>query len=1149
MNNKEENAMNDERITLVIGCGGSGLKTILGMNRLLANNPHLRHSLHKRVYYFAVDTDATDLSDFERDIKKQMLTATSPMIESLLLSENVNILSDVVNPYFIEPYKVDEDNVGLARLKKHWWFDCYERPFRAPLVSNLVLGASQCPPASYCLAWEKMHEIESSIRSIITRILNKGNGNPNVLSSLDIFLVAGLAGGTGRGTWWPIAFKTRQFIQDKYKKAINPTVLLFDANCFTNVMEEYPDQELGIKINSLTGLSELSCWTRVGRDGETADVYVYELPDLANPAREKSDVIKVSLELNPQQPICRAYLVCGDSPSRSLGKNGYYHEMAGAWMASVVANSEIATELINSARSYNGLASVSFEVDAVKLQNYFEHVACAIVAKNLINNDDDVSSSVEEFFKKVPIDIPVRGYEDVRPNENGTLMQRASAYLLQRYSGALKKLATSLGSMNGAAAERVVRPMLDASKNELSMVNEAVLEAIGSENAFYEILESTIKSVYRGDKEKGEKPSLGRVKQFINGIRSRLEAVSKLRAKIMQLKNPQGLDDDPRAATLAHVNVRSKKTLLEKAQSAIPGKKVPYFTVTEVRDLIKVDNGSFDGLVPQGIVSTKYPAMIDAFRKAFSRIYDRINSLKASLECFDEICDLSADMFTEGVKNAASFSTLFSTPDNLEDALPDSSDRERFYKRILKPICKDEDEVKGLVGNACKPGDGVEKFLFKAIADGGQLSTIASVNEIDYDARDEFLRDLMGAIRADVYLPEGFMSENFSFKKVLERNRPFWNDWLKALKGNSAKYNRVCDAFERYLGFRPIGLLPPADEIMKRTALSMVGSTTPWWLVGRVGTGDEKLTVKVFFPENKDAIPHFPGLSEAFGKKLKYVNVRVYGRDECDGSEFCLITFSRASIPSLKEYDLLRGRNLLDEVRSFDYYNEPDVAEWLRWAEQKDGKSIFVDVNDNKGVGYPSPIYVRDEKLRAIRWRPWAKADEDAESDDAADALVYALLGNGIAADARAETEKILRSIKWQLMPIVAGARQSYVYARKTYVWSDRKRCAVDDPTCPWLPGKKICTSVCNLYSFLQGHGKTMTGAKGKVNPRDISAGLDLCARLLEEKKLFEEKVKTEHAALVKELYDALASWTVEQRDASDEEDRATWEALIARFK
>ena len=107
-------------LNLVIGCGGSGLTTMASLNRLLSQNPAILPQMGDSMYYLAVDTEVAALDEFEKTINEQMGQYPAPFMKRIQLSQNMNILNEMVGPNFVEPFTGKPDAKGLARLRENW---------------------------------------------------------------------------------------------------------------------------------------------------------------------------------------------------------------------------------------------------------------------------------------------------------------------------------------------------------------------------------------------------------------------------------------------------------------------------------------------------------------------------------------------------------------------------------------------------------------------------------------------------------------------------------------------------------------------------------------------------------------------------------------------------------------------------------------------------------------------------------------------------------------------------------------------------------------------------------------------------------------------------------------------------------------------
>ena len=499
---------------------------------------------------------------------------------------------------------------------------------------------------------------------------------------------------------------------------------------------------------------------------------------------------------------------------------------------------------------------------------------------------------------------------------------------------------------------------------------------------------------------------------------------------------------------------------------------------------------------------------------------------------------------------------LFATPDNIELSLLDISDRSRFYRRILKPVMQDEDELHQLVARSIRIEAGMQKFIEKAI-ESGELVALARNTNRDADAPREFLQKLLEVTRKNVSVDSDFMAENFTFVKVLQKNRSEWNKHLVEVQGNANDLAKLSQQFDNFLGVKVKRNsstknyeLPPVSQMITDIAESMVRVCSPWWQLSTTDVGRAPHTVMLFLPEKLENLTNGGTLEAHLKKTLKFAIADVIGLSDKNegGTPYGVIAYTSQGIDTSKG---IVEQHPLDCIQSIKYYGESDVDEWLRLAESPDGKSIFIQKNDNKGIGYVSPIYVRNEQLSSIRWKPWTKAEpaDNEVQDKAADALLYAFLGFGLDDKAKTEVESKLAEYGWTLPLIRDIGRQTYVFTRKTLVFEGDK--ATADNSCPWKigkGGKKICTSLCNVDAYLQGLGKVGLGAEAKE--KDKEEGAEACRRVLAERDLFcSSIVPLLGNVFYRKLLNALGGWLAAMRDEADEDDYPVWERLIARMK
>lgn len=1149
-------------LNLVIGCGGSGLVTIRELNRLLAQDPAMLPRIPNEVFYLVLDTKKKDLEDFEAALEEQMGAYEKPYTESVQLSRGLSILSDAFRVPFKARYEGVKGDSGQARLKEHWWFQASGEPFLAPEVGNLIDGAGQCPPASYGLTWFWLREIGEAVKRIVDEMVKRGNGDRERLKSLKWTVVSGLAGGTGRGSWSLVTFKVREYLLDNYDVKVAPIGVFFDANAFEKVAEDHPGQATALKVNSLTGLSELSCWLKNG--GKSRDErYAYRLPSIETPDRRATDVLKVDLDLNPKSGtnVGTAFLVCGASPSAKLDTNEQYHAMAGAGLYAMMMNEDIAGVIVNDSEAYRSMAAATFEVDALHIRKYFETHVRGLALAGLATGTDGAREAAEAFLKNCPLAAVAGSDSDLKPDPRGTLYQRAAKALLgmSPYKEAFGNIRDDLKEWTEEEALEALEDLVEP-KAAAASACEAVQEALrgmgtglDGEKAAEAVAEAA-KAVYRG--QGGQKPSLARTRAFLEAVRSIVAAARKNAPQSLKANPETGTAGTPGEVLRSVLHERGKRTARE-VLTAFPGlgPKVGAYNDEDIGKLFQ-DDGCW-GDVPRAVLAAAYPALKAAVEGAFAAAMDRVEKLIAGCKRFEDCCAVAKRTFDReegkaagGKRGDKAFQLLFATPDRVEDTLCKTGETERFYHRKLIPIVESEAELAGMVGGSSLASAGLVRFISKAVDDG----TIEALGEERNDElREQFTRKLTDTVRKNVSLAEGFMEEHFAFNKVLAGNLRHWNRAIADARGDEARTQRLTEMFQRTIGAKPSidkenpdagPKLPEEEYVRLSIATSLAATCSPWW---NADTKDAAHKTTVFVPF---------GMNSALEERRKKVQKEIaehaeftaHGLGAGGGTPYAYVAFVWAGL-KLTEDEKRRGMHLLDKVKSLTHYREPEVMQWLRMAESQDGESIFSTSNGNKGIGYVSPIYVRDATLSSFRWKPWMRDDETLEEErenEAVDLMLYAMLGLGLDEDRRKAFNARL-AVYGMRLPLLQLSETGQVWslARRTLRWSDEDRQAIDNTDCEGSEGRRICTSVCNLDTLLRGKGKT--GKDGELKPADVADGLKFKELVEIEARMFEEHVLPELVRDYRELVQARTRWLVAQRDGADPKDKAVFNRLLAR--
>jgi len=1095
-------------INILVGCGGSGSKTLQRVNKLLSEDPRMRSRIDNDFYYIIVDTEAAEVEEFEAAIRQQMRGAGMPVIKAITLSQGIPILQRVVDRHFVDPFEGRDDGEavkGRERLEEHWWVKDGE-PFRAPDVSPLAKGAGQCPAASYFLAWNFLESMSNQFEDLVHQIEKRTQLNKVTLegSIINFCIVAGLSGGTGRGCWELIAFKLRQLFEQQ-NCSLRPIAYLFDSSCYRNVFRSRPDQELSMRVNALTGISELSCWMRnIHRpDSSGGAVIPYRLPSLAAPADEDMDVLKTNMKVDVKAaaPVHMAYLVCGSSDIATLDQNRDYHKMVGTAIYAALTKSAIDSAGINSHFAYLGLASASFEVDAETLRKYFEcRLRCNAVDTLRSDAKDDVESHVHEFFRQTGLylDVNARDRSKLRPDGKGTFLQRLGVHLLEACETELGSLDEELQAQRVKEVLGAMEDLMNGNDGAVDVAFKAAEESMTADPR--QVAGHLVEELYKKTR------SVKAVRDFINMLCGTLQKV---------------IDDLPVPSKLRLDESQDPQKLVHKYKGKeYLGVAGPSFNEQESEELRNA--------VKPALVYANYAAITKKLDDYYKSLCHTLLAYRANGDFVESQLEAVRTKFERQLQELCGaqndpYDSLFTKGERPEQAIAHQFASSNFYRRVLKPVMSPERE-KEILGEV-QFGDELNRLI---------LSTLKSrdIDVEDQDTKVKLRRGLETHVRSGVALEPDFMTRNFSIRSVITDLRKCWQTRLREIRGDRDVWDNMCEQFTTFFGVEPQRdgddvVLPDNEEFVMRMGISLANNCHPYWLL-RPKSKVQEQRVTIFLPltEGSGSLDEASAAEKAEadlpGQK---VDVKFGKRDS---NEFILLAYATAGVDAVKD------------IRSFDYWkDDANVMRWLRRCEDPDGMSMFDSSENNKGRGYPEPMVVRDERLTSLRWRPWHKpAEVGAGQDDidrSVDALMYALL------EPTGAIKESLDAMGWSLPLIKDTGSQRFAFTRPPYRYEDQ---AVTQDRLHWAAEQPIGQSICRVHDgFL---GKTEKDGELK------KMGVSWRNRILEESEVFWGPVATKcgfnrGSDAYKRLLTAQEDILGNLKDAADGDDRPVFEMLVKR--
>ncbi len=1101
---------------ILVGCGGSGIKTLTRMNELLSEDYYWRRRINTDVYYVVVDTDQEELREFEQNVHRQLAGCPDkPYILPIALSQGVVTLQPLVHQYFLSPFEGGANEEGRKRLYDHWWNRGPRAPFTAPDVRPVTEGAGQCPPVSYFLTWKNLEKLGNEFDTLI-REIQKRQGGFGTMDVLNFLCIAGLSGGTGRGSWSLIAFKLRQLFE-QYGRPAAPRAFLYDSSVFEDIYKSYGDQRLSMRVNALTGWSELTCWIRNVVDGKSTpdEIYKYRLPNMKQPENEGSDVLNVDLELDvlSASPVDHAYLIAGGSDRAALDNHYQYYEMVGAGIYAALSKSSIDRAQINSNHPYLGLATAMFEVNASTLRRYFESQARVQSIKTLsASHDDVVDKYVAEFFNKAGLAIGVT--EDDRsaftPDIKGTFIQRFIAALNEKCKGRLTGLDQALEEDSVEEVTRRVRGILAKNEDLVRSAYDEVAEKTDTDPG--QVAADLAQQLF------DETKSVTDVRLFVEKVSNDLEQ----EVEAMPAEMPLRRAEDPRL-------------LVEDFAS----RPIPFVT----RHFNEGECKKLQELSARGIARVNYPVIREVLGEQYRAWGGRVRQLSRNAsDLVTSLQKLEHKFVTEreraSTDHGSAFDNQFSDFDRPEDALEERFSARKFYRRILKPVMKEGGDL-DLLEKVIE----IELDLYNVCRDA--LMSDAQWTEAEaYDQRKKLQRRLEEAIRETVGIGDDFIAKHFSIRGVIEQARLAWQQRLHK-KMSQDDRGHLEEKFKEFFGFIPKRTstgneieyqFPDEDDFILQMAASLARTCKPHWILRK---GDEgKFRVVLFVPTSLDKEAAESRVKDIVGDES--VQAEVYPEQmkpddsgEMVSNPFILLAYST------------QGIDRMADIASFDYWeSESGVTELVEMCERTDGKSIF-DSSNNNGIGYVDPMYVNETKLSSQRWKPWAKdvSLHEEHVNSTLDGLLYALFPGADAQGPLADVVAKVTERNWAMPLIHDKGKKRYAFTRLALHWDGDA--AREDQQTPrgWEPGKPVApnASLHHAYEVLLGS-----------NPETARA--DWRQRIIAESTVFWRDVLLKvNCAQGSPAYDALLDayidWLGAQRLATDDDhpDKAVWEQLIQR--
>jgi|GEM_PF-2525118 len=1153
---------------IVLGVGGSGMKTLLRCNELLANDRELRPHLRKLVFYVIADTALDELRDFERQVLVHLggRRALCPLVHRIELSDTSYAqLPPLVGQFMPQLFRpdaalTDQELLSKKRLMQHWWVAPADAPFKARgvfdarLVPDIVKGAGQCPFVSYFLTWARLDRIRQGLDEFISEIVSERAGYPEPLRRAGLYTATSFVGGTGRGSWMPLTFTLRELLA-KRGVICNPAAFIFDAQAF--IKEQTAKTRVTMRVNSLTGMSELSCWIRNLRPAGAEEPYVYSLPNLTGRVFDPmSDLVGVGTDTvhNPNRtaPVNSSLLVFDRSRSAVLGGCNQAFEMAGAGLYARIAKWVIGNQDVNENFPFNGLGTAVFEVPVETLREYYEHESRLTTVNDLLRpaSQELVQDLRRALLARTNTNVhngePERSLFDRR--KDGSLLPRIFQELAEILEPGIREPTSDELRKGGAdplfaqdspkAVQTKVSALLKPDPERAQEAVVRVLTASGTDpiEAIRSLVQSALMRDHldRADAPPEMSEDVRRILTERNGGRplSVTQAISVLDAVIEAWRT--GLQALPEAGegpgTLMAAHHRDDPLAVVKRHSDRDLSKAFLFGVFTTAERVDIRNAVRDALpycnygLVHGAISQYF---LDAIR-ALELLRANAAALEAALRKVGRRFEYDLHCLGAGEwQSTEPRKALFLDPEAPEERVPTRGDRKLFYRRLLWP------EYVPLPETSREVGQTLYETCHAYVTQPERVSD-------DDGTADRMEAGLEHEVRTSASVRQEFLIENFSVTRVVENLGNLWMKRIAKLRGDQNRVDELLNQFAAFFGIRPVEqdgrYRIPTDvtAFVACMAGSLLANCRPYWeLAQERGLGDDP-RVYLFLP-----------ISSAdwtrAGTAITSQITKMAGL-EGDGAGIAIVPGStRRDNPFVILAYTSYGVSDLKDIQSLDYWRgDAELREWLDRAESPTGRSLFEDSTSgswiNKGLGFVDPIYVRETKLRN-RWRPWYReplADTGpVRADQTLDAMLYALT------QPKGEVAAQLEKAGWKLPLLVRGQNQRFRYARRPYEVSDGEVKEYQGNS--WSPGAELAVRVARVFDVLHAQ---------EIKEDNVLTPVEA---ILKEMALFWTEVApsldfgTPKSKAYKNFWQALINDLSGQRQEADEIDHEVLDQLVAR--
>jgi hypothetical protein len=1071
---------------IFVGMGGSGIKTLAKFAEMLTQ--HREEAAHSELFtaFLLVDTNGDDLRNFDRQIRNAYAYIhRDPIISTVHLSADITDFSSFV------ANKLQKAG-HHERLQDAWWYrtDRKDEPFTAlQLRGSPTRGAGQCPLVSTFLAWNQLPEIERAIAGLLDSLQNRSALGANIQNwSLDVSIVAGLAGGTGRGCWHLVASKVREALRNLNRRP-KPVGYFFDATVFQNdVMNRDAVEAMKLRVNSITGVSELIGWLRneYVRNNDIPPVS-FRLPSLERPEDTAADWIDTArlttnvrgeslTATSGRAPLSEAFVVFASGKQGSLGDaTNYYQAVANALYARLFGT--IAGSVVNEGGGFGGLGAATISVPITGIKRYVHEYIRQFLPRQYAKSTDpatlkQVVDGVVAWLE-IPSIIPKKG--DVAATN---VPQRIYYAVRSRLASQLKNLDEQLASRDYEDAEETCKHLanwsetpdgkssaIEAVKHEVATrlwghqsspdvpCSDGLLRSLGvadrlEHDEFFAIYGGNQKIARSNALAEGLRRVLQRSeiiirtgaagseelkKYAIDGYGAKYAIASAIVVRLREIADGL-ISAMPDAVAQGQSGSESPLAVFERARSGLLTSGV---TEKERRDILMAAEA--------WIVAKATKHVRESLRQIILEAVENTQAIALALSTTMESLNQAANRMEQDIQRSRD--NHFWNEQDFADILAPSSPV--FRKKMLsiqelQAVADDDDleaELHRLMRDNSLQGFVEQRTLFERKMQSW-VDANSNPDQKSIKTHTERLKDDISdgiSLMADQFmLPPDFYERSFGFFVTVKKLIGKWGETMLQRAGSPQDFAKLKQAFKLQFGpdypestgGQPKQLTEEeldkfAKVVCTTMAIQLGGRCDPLF-TQRFDEGEgsrfDRVTVvlpteQVFDDKFREAVDAEATKNPQFSRAGLFQACTTFQKFD-GGNPFNMIAYAT------QQFQDWGNDTGIDRIASLGYYQDADTIRWLKACEDPSGASVFLDDKRFElpnaqltfGLGFISPLFVRDPHLKERRWSPWddSKARSANKRSDRLDLAVYAILDEPPVPKAKLITA-VHRKADWHL--------------------------------------------------------------------------------------------------------------------------------------